>query len=179
MGKQVTFKGNAITLSGDTVQEGQKAPDFTALNSKLEPVSLDTLANDIVLLNVVPSLDTPVCATQSKRFYDELKQSGRDQTIRLVTISADLPFAQSRFCGSEGLEMMTLSDHKDLSFAKAYGLLIENLRLLSRAVILIDQERVIRYVEVVDEVTNEPNYDAALQAIGELIQTGPPVGANV
>ncbi len=158
---QVTFKGNPLNLEGNQVQVGQNAPDFKVLNSSLGEVSLSQLGNEVVLLNVVPSLDTPVCAKQSKEFYNAL--SGKP--VKLVTVSMDLPFAQARFCGAENVQMETLSDHREGSFGRAYGLLIKELRLLSRAVIVIDQNKKVQYIEVVPEVTSEPNYEAALKAL--------------
>lgn len=161
---QVTFKGNPLNLEGNQPAVGQNAPDFKALNSTLQEVSLSQLGNNVILLNIVPSLDTPVCAKQSKEFYAALK--GKD--VSFVTVSMDLPFAQARFCGAEGLEIQTLSDHKDASFAKAYGLLIKELRLLSRAVVIIDKDKKIKYIEIVPEVTSEPNYEAALKELNAL-----------
>ncbi|MDJ0626475.1 MAG: thiol peroxidase [Candidatus Caenarcaniphilales bacterium] len=158
---QVTFKGNPLNLEGNQPQVGQTAPDFQALNSSLEAVNLSQLGNETILLNIVPSLDTPVCAKQSKEFYSALK----DKPVKLVTVSMDLPFAQARFCGAENVEIQTLSDHKDASFGKAYGLLIKELRLLSRAVIIIDKDKKVQYIEIVPEVTSEPNYEAALKAL--------------
>jgi len=159
---QVTFKGNPLNLEGNQAKVGQAAPDFKALNSSLQEITLSQLGNEVILLNVVPSLDTPVCAKQSKEFYNALK----GKNVKLVTVSMDLPFAQARFCGAENVEILTLSDHRDGSFGKAYGLLIKELRLLSRAVIVIDKDKKVQYIEVVPEVTSEPNYEAALKAVG-------------
>jgi thioredoxin-dependent peroxiredoxin len=160
---QVTFKGNPLNLEGNQVQVGQAAPDFKVLNSSLGEVGLAQLEGNHILLNIVPSLDTPVCAKQSKEFYNSLK----GKPVKLVTISMDLPFAQARFCGAEDLQIEALSDHRDASFGRAYGLLIKELRLLSRAVIVLDKDKKVQYIEIVPEVTSEPNYEAALKALNE------------
>jgi thiol peroxidase len=161
----VTFKGNPIELAGTAVQAGHAAPAFELLNKALQPVTLADFAGQTVLLNIVPSLDTPVCQLQSKTFYSKLQ----DKPVTLVTVSMDLPFAQSRFCGAENLDtMQTLSDHRTAAFGEAYGVLIPSLRLLARAVVLINAQGHISYAEVVSEVTSEPNYDAALAAIEAL-----------
>jgi thioredoxin-dependent peroxiredoxin len=158
---QVTFKGNSLNLEGSQVQIGQTAPDFKLLNSSLQEITLSQLGNEVILINVVPSLDTPVCAKQSKEFYKALQ----NQPVKLVTISMDLPFAQARFCGAENIQMDTLSDHREGSFGRTYGLLIKELRLLTRSVIIIDKNKKIQYLEIVPEVTSEPNYEAALKAL--------------
>jgi thiol peroxidase len=161
----VTFKGNQIKLEGTTVKANQAAPQFELLNSNLENVTLANFKGKTILLNVVPSLDTPVCATQSKTFYSKLK----NMPVEMVTISMDLPFAQKRFCGAEDIQLHTLSDHREANFGKHYGLLLPSLRLLTRAVIIIDANQQVKYVEVVPEVTNEPNYDAALKALEQIV----------
>ncbi|MFM7389361.1 MAG: thiol peroxidase [Vampirovibrionales bacterium] len=162
----VTFKGNTIELAGQAPKVGQAAPNFELLNNGLQPVTLADFAGKNVLLNIVPSLDTPVCQIQSKTFYVKLQQS----PVSLVTVSMDLPFAQARFCGAENLDaMQSLSDHRTGAFGEAFGVLIPSLQLLSRAVVLIDAQGVVQYVEVVDEVTQEPNYDACMKAIEALV----------
>jgi thiol peroxidase len=161
----VTFKGNPIELQGTTVQANQAAPQFELLNGSLEAVTLANFKGKTVLLNVVPSLDTPVCAIQSKTFYSKLQ----NMPVEMVTVSMDLPFAQKRFCGSEDIAMQTLSDHREANFANNYGLLLPNLRLLTRAVIIIDANQQVKYVEVVPEVTNEPNYEAAMKALEQVV----------
>jgi thioredoxin-dependent peroxiredoxin len=165
MTTQVTFKGNTMTLKGQEVSQGQQAPDFQLLNSSLQPVTLNEFKGQAVLFNVVPSLDTPVCQIQSRQFYSKL---GNQSNVKLVTVSMDLPFAQARFCGAEEMDMMTLSDHRTASFGEAFGLVLPDLRLLTRSVILVDASGKIAYMEVVPEVTSEPNYDAALQAVHQL-----------
>lgn len=159
---QVTFKGNSLNLEGNQVKVGDNAPDFKLLNSSLQEISLSQLGNgETILLNIVPSLDTPVCAKQSKEFYNAIQ----NKPIKLVTISMDLPFAQARFCGAENIQMETLSDHREASFGRSYGLLIKELRLLTRSVVVIDQNKKVQYIEIVPEVTSEPNYEAALKAL--------------
>lgn len=157
----VTFKGNTIELQGSTVQANQAAPAFEVLNSSLEAITLENFKGKTVLFNIVPSLDTPVCAIQSKTFYAKLQ----NLPVELVTISMDLPFAQKRFCGAENINMQTLSDHREANFGNNYGLLLPNLRLLTRAVLVLNAAGQISYVEIVPEVTNEPNYEAALKAV--------------
>ncbi len=161
---QVTFKGNSLNLEGNQVKVGDNAPDFKLLNSSLQEVALSQLGAETILLNIVPSLDTPVCAKQSKEFYNALQA----QSVKLVTISMDLPFAQARFCGTENIQMETLSDHREASFGRNYGLLIKELRLLTRSVIIIDKNKKIQYIEIVSEVTSEPNYESALKALNTL-----------
>jgi thiol peroxidase len=160
-----TFKGNPIELTGTPVTVGQAAPAFELLNSSLQPITLAHFAGKTVLFNVVPSLDTPVCQVQSRTFYQQLQ----GKPVELVTISMDLPFAQSRFCGAENITMTTLSDHRDANFGTAYGLLIGSLRLLSRAVIIINAQGQVAYAETVEEVTHEPNYAAAMAALEQAL----------
>jgi thiol peroxidase len=160
---QVNFKGSPLNLEGEQVQAGQQAPDFKVVNSSMEEVGLPQLPPGVVVLNVVPSLDTPVCKKQSKQFYASLKE----HSVNLVTVSMDLPFAQSRFCEAEEVEMHTLSDYKYGSFGQAYGLMISELRLLTRSVLILDESRRINYVQIVPEVTDEPNYE---EVIGSLKQ---------
>jgi thiol peroxidase len=163
---QVTFKGNVMNLQGQTIQQGQQAPNFQLLNQALEAVTIENFRGKVTMLNVVPSLDTPVCQIQSRQFFQRLQ----NMPVQLVTVSMDLPFAQKRFCGAESMEsMMTLSDHRDANFGEAYGLLLPALRLLTRAVIIIDAQGNIAYSEVVPEVTSEPNYDAAMRAIEAVV----------
>lgn len=158
----VTFLGNPVTLLGNKVKVGEQAPSFTVLTNDLSPVTLDTYKGAVKLISVVPSVDTGVCAAQTRKFNEEA--AGLDN-VKVLTISVDLPFAQNRYCATEGLEnAVTLSDHRDLSFGQAYGVVIEDLRLLTRAVFVIDSEDQVTYVEYVNEVTNHPNYEAALEA---------------
>lgn len=162
----VTFKGNPLTLIGAEVKVGQKAPDFQVVAQDLSPVTLAGSRGKTRLISVVPSLDTPVCDAQTRRFNQEAAQL---PNVSILTISVDLPFAQKRWCGAAGIEkVQVLSDHKETSFGTAYGVLIKELRLLSRAIFVVDASDTVRYVEYVPEVTSHPNYDAALQAARQL-----------
>ena len=158
----VTFKGNPLTLIGPELKVGAKAPDFEAIAQDLSSVTLAAYQGKAVLFSVTPSLDTPVCDLQAKRFNEEAASlSG----VAVVNISVDLPFAQKRWCGAAGVDRITtLSDHKDVSFGTAYGMLIKELRILTRAIVVIDGTGTVRYVEYVPEMTSHPNYDAALAA---------------
>jgi thiol peroxidase len=163
----ITFDGNPLTLVGDEVQVGQKAPNFEILANDLSPVKLSDSAGKVRILSVVPSLDTPVCDTQTRKFNEHAAALGED--VEIITISADLPFAQSRWCGAAGVDQVTtLSDHREVSFGTGYGLLIKELRLLTRALLVIDREGIIQYIQIVGELTNEPNYDEALEAARKL-----------
>ena len=162
----VTFKGNPVTLVGPELKAGDKAPDFQALNSGLAPVTMADTGSKARLFSVVPSLDTAVCSTQTKKFDDELAALG--DTVAAYTVSLDLPFAQKRFCGAENVQnMQTLSDVHNHSFGKAYGVLIEGLPLplLARSVFVVDKAGTIAYAEYVSEVTNAPDYAAAMAAL--------------
>ncbi len=162
--KNVTaFKGNPLTLVGNEVKVGQQAPDFTVLANDLSPVSLVSSKGKTRLIISVPSLDTPVCDAETRRFNEEAaKMSG----VEVLVISMDLPFAQGRFCQTAGIKnLKTLSDHRDASFGKAYGTLIKELRLDARAIFIVDPSDKVQYVEYVKEVTSHPNYDAALNAL--------------
>ena len=163
---KVTFAGNPLTLLGNEIKVGDKAPDFTAVGAGLVPVKLSVFAGKTIIIAVYPSVDTSVCAAQNRRFNAEVNQL-KDAVV--LSISCDLPFAQSRFCAAEGLEnIKTISDHKDLDFGEKYGFVIKELRLLARGTVVIDKSGIIRYVEHVPEVTNEPNYEAALGAVNAL-----------
>jgi thiol peroxidase len=164
----VTFKGNPLTLVGNEPRVGQTAPDFTALANDLAPVALVSLRGKVVVLSSVPSLDTPVCDLQTRRFNEEAGRLGAD--VAILTLSMDLPFAQARWCGAAGVtHVRTLSDHRDAAFGQAYGLLIKELRLLARAVIVVDRQGVIRYMQVVRELTQEPDYAAAMEAVRKIL----------
>ena len=158
-----TFKGNPLTLIGPEVKVGSQAPEFEALGQDLSPVGLSRFKGKAILISVTPSLDTPVCDAQVKRFNEE---AATLPGVQVLNISVDLPFAQKRWCGASGVERVTtLSDHRDTSFGLAYGTLIKELRLLSRAIFVVDAGGTVRYVEYVPEVTSHPNYDAALAAV--------------
>jgi thiol peroxidase len=164
----VTFKGQPLTLVGPELKPGEKAPDFAIIDQSLQPASLKDYAGKVILLSVVPSLDTGICSAQTKRFNEEAAQLPEDVVI--LTVSMDLPFAQARFCGAENIDRVkVLSDHRDASFAQAYGTLVKELRLESRAIFVIDRDGIIRYVEYVPEIASHPNYDAALQAVKSLL----------
>ena len=160
----VTFKGNPLTLIGAEIKVGSQAPDFQVLAGDLSPVTLDTFKGKTKLISVVPSLDTPVCDQQTRRFNEEAAKMPGD--IAVVTVSMDLPFAQGRFCSTAGInKVKVVSDHKDASFGLAYGVLIKELRLLTRAIFVVDANNKVQYTEYVTEVTNHPNYEAALGAL--------------
>ena len=164
----VTFLGNKLHLKGQPVNVGDKAPDFKVLANDLSERGLAGYAGKVVIISVVPSLDTGVCDMQTRRFNQELAKMSDD--VAVLTISCDLPFAQARWCGAAGAKALeTLSDHKDLSFGLAYGLAIEELRLLARAVFVLDKKGVIAYKELVPEMTHEVNFDAALTAARALV----------
>lgn len=157
---QVTFQGNPVTLVGKQVNVGDVAPDFTVLSNALEEKSLSDYKGSVKLINVVPSLDTEICSLQTKRFNEEASDLG---DLHILTISMDLPFAQSRWCGAEGIERVeTLSDHRSGDFGRNYGVLIEELRLLARAIFVLNEEEKITYVEYVKEVGSHPDYEKVL-----------------
>lgn len=159
----VTFKGNPVTLVGNQLQVGDDAPNFTVINTALEEKILSDYDGKIKLISVVPSVDTGVCAVQTKRFNEE---ADKLPNVQILTISMDLPFAQSRWCSAEGVSNLEmLSDHREADFGKKYGVLIEELRLLSRAIFVVNEENKVTYVEYVPEVGNHPDYDAALEHI--------------
>jgi thiol peroxidase len=164
----VTMKGNPITLMGNELQAGDKAPDFVAVDNDLNPVSFDSFRGKVCIISSVPSLDTPVCDMETRRFNDEAGRLGDDVVI--LTISMDLPFAQKRWCGAAGVDrVQTLSDHRDAAFGQAYGVLIKGLRLLARAVFVVDKGGTIRHIELVQEIASEPDYDSVLTAVKELV----------
>lgn len=158
----VTFKGNKMTLIGPALAAGAQAPEFEALAQDLTPVTLSQFQGKPLLISVVPSLDTGICDAQTRRFNEE---AAKLPNVQILTISMDLPFAQKRWCGAAGVDKVkVVSDHRKGSFGKAYGTQIKELRLLSRAIFLVDSSGTLRYVEYVPEVATHPNYDAALAA---------------
>lgn len=164
----ITFQGGPLTLLGNEISVGQSAPDFTAAANDLSPYSLSEDKGKIVVISSVPSLDTPVCDAQTRKF-NELAASLSDN-VKIVTISMDLPFAQTRWCGAAGVEQVTtVSDYKGADFGNKYGLLIKELYLLARAVLVVDQQGVVQYYQLVPEVTEEPDYDAAIEVVKKLI----------
>ncbi|BBD09507.1 thiol peroxidase [Desulfovibrio ferrophilus] len=159
----ITLHGNGLTLAGNEVKVGQAAPDFTVLDNGLAPKTLADYKGKVLILSAVPSLDTPTCDMETRRFNTEAAALGED--VEILTFSMDLPFAQKRWCGAAGVDQVaTLSDHRDASFGEAYGLIIKELRLLARAVLVVDKAGTITYLEIVSEVGDEPNYDAAIAA---------------
>ena len=163
----ITIHGNPLTLVGDEIKVGAPAPDVELLDNDLNPVKLSAFRGKVLVIASVPSLDTPVCDMETRRFNDEAANLGPD--IELVTISMDLPFAQKRWCGAAGVKnLQTLSDHRQADFGMAYGVLIKELRLLARAVFIVDQQGTVQYLQLVKEVTNEPNYEEVLQALNTL-----------
>jgi thiol peroxidase len=162
----VTFAGNPVTLTGTPIKAGDKAPQFTGTNQKLEPVSLSTFEGKTVVIAIYPSIDTGICQKQNRKF-NEIASSMNDVVV--LSVSLDLPFAQKRFCAAEGLEsIITLSDYKDREFGHSYGFLIKELALLARGTVVIDKAGIIRLVEIVPEITTEPDYDATLKLIESL-----------
>lgn len=163
----VTFKGNPLTLTGNGQKTGNKAPDFTVIGKDLKPVTLKDFSGKTKLISVTPSLDTPVCDTQARRFNTEAARLPAE--VAVLNISMDLPFAIGRFCATAGIERIgTYSDHRDASFGANYGVLIKELRLLARAIFLIDADDVIRYMEVVPEMTDNVNFAKALEETNKL-----------
>ncbi len=163
----ITIHGNPLTLIGSELKVGDPAPDFELLDNDLSPVKLSSFRGKVLIISSVPSLDTPVCDMETRRFNEEAGRLGED--VRILTISMDLPFAQKRWCGNAGVDrVITLSDHRQASFGAAYGVLIKELRLLARAVFVLDREGIIRYIQIVQEVTDEPDYDAVLKAVQKL-----------
>lgn len=160
----VTFQGNPLTLVGPELKSGDQAPDFTLLDNELNEVKLKDFRGKIKIISVTPSLDTPVCDMQARRFNEEAARLPEDTVV--LNVSMDLPFAISRFCTTAGIDKVkTLSDHRDTSFGRAYGVLIKELRLLTRSIFIVDKEDVIRYLEIVPEVTDQPDYDKAIKSI--------------
>jgi thiol peroxidase len=163
-----TFKGNPLTLVGPELKRGDKAPSFQLLAGDLSPVSLETFKGKTRLISVVPSLDTPVCDMQTKRFNEEAAKFSSDVVV--LTVSTDLPFAQSRWCGAAHADKVKcLSDHREASFGKAYGVLIKELRLLSRSIFVVGPDDYIQYVEYVKEITQHPNYEKALASLRQVV----------
>ncbi|MDW7644552.1 MAG: thiol peroxidase [Desulfuromonadales bacterium] len=164
----ITFKGNPVTLVGPDVKVGDSAPDFHVVDGTLTPVTLADSKGKVRLITVVPSLDTGVCDTMTRKFNEEAAKLPEDVVV--YTVSVDLPFAQNRWCGNAGIDRVkTLSDYQDRSFGLNYGLLIDELKLLARAVLVVDANDKIVYREIVKEVTTEPDYKAALEAVRKLV----------
>ena len=163
----VIFGGKPATLLGNELKVGDAAPDFTAVGNDLRPVVLSQFKGKVVVIAAVPSLDTPTCDIETRRFNTEAAKLGPDVVI--LTVSMDLPFAQKRWCGAAGVDrVITVSDHRDASFGTAYGVLIKDLRLLARVVFVVDRRGIIRYTQLVKDVGTEPDYAPVLQAVKEL-----------
>jgi thioredoxin-dependent peroxiredoxin len=163
----VTMRGNPVTLLGNGVKIGDTAPNFTVVDNGLKPVEFSSYRGKVCIISSVPSLDTPVCDASTRRFNKEAADLAQD--VAILTISMDLPFAQARWGGSAGIKaVQTLSDHRDASFGTAYGLLIKDLRLLARAVFVVDREGKVEYVEIVNEIADLPDFEAAIAAVKRL-----------
>ncbi|MCX6843585.1 MAG: thiol peroxidase [candidate division WOR-3 bacterium] len=163
----VTMGGKPVTLLGNEVKVGDWAPDFTAVGNDMKLVRLSQFKGKVVVIAAVPSLDTATCDLETRRFNTEAAKLGPDVVI--LTVSMDLPFAQKRWCGAAGIDkVITVSDHRDASFGNGYGVLLKDLRLLARAVFVVDRQGVIRYVQLVKEVGTEPDYAPVLQTVKEL-----------
>jgi len=163
----ITMKGNPLTLVGQELKIGHMAPDVVLANNDLESVSLSSYRGKVCIISSVPSLDTPVCDMETRRFNEEAGALGDD--VAIITVSMDLPFAQKRWCGAAGVDkVITLSDYGDMSFGNAYGVLIKELKLLARSVFVLDRQGIIQYIQLVNEVTEEPNYQEILDAVGKL-----------
>ncbi|MFA5164331.1 MAG: thiol peroxidase [Candidatus Omnitrophota bacterium] len=166
---KVTFKGNSLTLSGNGPEKGSPAPGFKVLKQDLSETGLTDFKGKVKILTSFPSLDTPVCDLQVKEFNKRAVNFSSD--VAVIGISMDLPFAQKRFCQENDINNVTVvSDHRDASFGLNYGLLIKELRLLARSIIIVDKEDIVRYIQVVGELTNPPDYEAALKALQEILR---------
>lgn len=163
----VTFGGNKVTLAGKEIKVGDKAPEFVAVKNDLSEFNSKENDGKIVIYSVAPSIDTPVCSLQTRTFNEEAAELRDD--IAIITVTVDLPFAQARFCANEGIDKtIIVSDYKDLDFGKKYGFLMEENHLLSRGIVIVDKEGIVQYVEYVPEVTNEVNFDKALEKVKSL-----------
>ena len=164
----ITFQGNPLTLLGTELKVGDSAPEATVLANDLSPAQLSSYKGKVCVISVVPSLDTPVCDMQTRKFNEEA--GNLDENVAILTISMDLPFAQARWCGAAGVDkIVTLSDHREAAFGEAFGVLIKELRLLARAVFVVDKDGTIQYIQLVKEVTEEPDYKDVLEAVKKLV----------
>ena len=164
----ITFGGDKVTLEGKEIKVGDVAPSFKAVNKDLSDFNSEDLKGSVVVYSIAPSLDTSVCALQAKKFNKDALELSDD--VKIVTITEDLPFAQQRFCANEDIKNLEMvSDYKEREFGDKYGFLIDELKLLARGVVVVDKEGTIQYVEYVPEVTNEVNFDAALEAVKKLV----------
>ncbi|WP_026895287.1 thiol peroxidase [Clostridiisalibacter paucivorans] len=169
MQKDIKFGGNPVTITGKEIKIGDKAPNFNAVNNDLSVFDFHKeTEGKIKIISAVPSVDTKVCSLQTIRFNDEASKLSDDVVI--VTVSVDLPFAQERFCGAEGIKNIhVVSDYKDLDFGQKYGFIIDEFRLLTRGVVIVDKDNIVKYVEFVKEVTNYPDFDRALEEVKKLL----------
>ncbi len=164
----VAMNGNALTLLGEELKVGDEAPDCELVNGKLELVKLSSFRGKVCIISSLPSLDTSVCDIMTRRFNEEAVGLGEDMVV--LAISMDLPFAQDRWCiAAEVKNVYMFSDYRLTSFGQAYGVLIKDLRLLARAVFVVDRQSVIRYIEIVDELTHEPNYEKVLETVKKIL----------
>lgn len=164
----VTMKGRPLTLLGPVIKAGDQAPDFTLVDNELRELNLKDFESQVLIVSAVPSLDTPVCDMETRRFNTEAASLSPE--IKILTVSMDLPFAQKRWCGAAGVDqVMTLSDHRYVSFGMHYGVLIKELRLLAREVFVLDSSRIVKMAHLVKEVTEEPDYDSILEVAKGLI----------
>jgi thioredoxin-dependent peroxiredoxin len=164
----VTMHGMPITLLGDEVKVGDPAPDVTLVDNNMGAFKISSLMGKVAVLSAVPSLDTPVCNLETIRFNEEATKLSED--VEIITVSMDLPFAQKRWCAAEGVtRVKTYSDHRDAEFGAKYGVLIKELRLLARAVFVVDRKGIVRYVEMLDDIGKEPRYDDVVAAVKKLV----------
>jgi thiol peroxidase len=164
----VTLHGNPLTLVGREAALGAAAPDVELLDNDLKPVRISDFKGKVVVVSSVPSLDTPVCDMETRRFNAEAAKLGAD--VAILTVSTDLPFAQKRWCGAAGVDRVkTLSDHREAAFGAAYGVLIKELRLLARSIFVLDRSGIVRYVQHVKEVSQEPDYGQVIEAVRKLL----------
>ena len=165
--RTVTMHGNELVLLGKDLQVGEAAADVELVANDLSGVKLSDFRGKVCVITTVPSLDTAVCDIMTRRFNKEAAELGKD--VAVLAVSMDLPFAQARWCGDAGVEnVQSLSDHRDAGLGESFGVLLKGLRLLARAIFVLDKEGIVRYVQVVPELTDEPDYDAALKAVGAL-----------
>jgi len=164
----ITLRGNPLTLLGKEIKAGASAPDVELLDNELKPVRFSDYKGKVLVVSAVPSLDTPTCDMETRRFNTEAAKLG--DSVVILTISTDLPFAQKRWCGAAGVDRVkTLSDHRETAFGLAYGVLIKELRLLARSIFVVDKNGVVQYVQHVKEVAQEPDYGAVIEAVKKLV----------
>jgi thioredoxin-dependent peroxiredoxin len=164
----VTLRGNSLTLLGKEIKVGDKAPDVALLDNDLKPVKLSSFLGKVVVVSSVPSLDTPTCDMETRRF--NMEAAKLSEAVVILTVSTDLPFAQKRWCGAAGVEKVkTLSDHRETAFGLSYGVLIKELRLLARSIFVLDKSGTVQYVQHVPEISKEPDYEAVIMAAKKLL----------